>query len=83
MIEYNQNKGHLVKVEDFNDCDRSKAQGLRLNKEIDLLRKSINHEVVILEADSFEALLKTHSRYFKSCRQIGKAMCDAVANLTG
>jgi hypothetical protein len=40
---------------------------------LDLNRKGVDHEVVLLEAASKDALYLTHQRYFSDLRQILKA----------
>ncbi len=78
LIEYNRPEGRIVTFDEFSDFDRTKAEDLRFEKEIDLRRKSIDHEIVILEADSIEALHKTHCRYFKDYAEIGKSILEAL-----
>ena len=70
LIEYNRPEGRLVTFKKFKDSERLKAQDARLDLELDLNRQGINHEVVLLEAASEEALRRTHGRYFKTLRQI-------------
>lgn len=43
---------------------------LRLEIELDLNRKGLDDEVVLLEAASSEALRKTHRRYFEDAQAI-------------
>jgi hypothetical protein len=47
-----------------------KAEDLRLDLELDLNRRGIDHEVVLLEAASEAALRRTHRRYFETPSQI-------------
>lgn len=70
LIEYNRPEGQLVTFQRFQDSERLEAQDARLDLELDLNRKGVNHEVVLLEAASEEALRRTHGRYFKTLRQI-------------
>lgn len=70
LIEYNRLEGRLVTFERFNDSDRLKAQDSRIDLELDLNRRGVNHEVVLLEAASEKALRRTHRRYFETPRQI-------------
>lgn len=70
LIEYNRSQGRLVTFQRFNDSERLEAQNARLDLELDLNRRGVNHEVVLLEATSETALCRTHSRYFKTLRQI-------------
>jgi hypothetical protein len=56
--------------ESFGDSERAKAENLRLEIELDLNRRGVSHEVVLLEALSEEALRRTHRRYFEDAQQI-------------
>lgn len=64
LIEYDRRKGALVNLQRFSDAERLRAQTARLHTELRLNGEKIDHEVVILEAPSEEALRKTHQRYF-------------------
>ncbi len=70
LIEYNRPKGRIVTFKRFKDSDRLKAEKSRLDLELDLNRKGVDHEVVLLEAASEKALRRTHRRYFETLRQI-------------
>ena len=70
LIEYDRLKGSIVIMDKFNDSDRMKAEKQRLDLEIDLNRKKINHEVVLLEATDENLLRHTHRRYFESLKAI-------------
>lgn len=70
LIEYNRPQGRLVTFQRFQDSERLEAQNARLDLELDLNRRRVNHEVVLLEAASENAVRRTHRRYFKTLRQI-------------
>ena len=70
LIEYNRPEGRLVTFQRFQDSERLKAQNARLDLELDLNRRGVSHEVVLLEAASEAALRRTHRRYFETLRQI-------------
>lgn len=70
LIEYNRPEGRLVTFQRFKDSEPLKAQNARLDLELDLNRRGVNHEVVLLEAASEDALHRTHRRYFETLRQI-------------
>jgi hypothetical protein len=74
LIEYDRLKGHIVTMVAFEDFDRSKAENSRLQVELDLHRRKLDHEVVLLEAASEEALRRTHRRYFEDLSQIMKSV---------
>ena len=73
LIEYNRPNGSIVTFRDFDDSQRREAEDSRLEIELDLNRKGVEHEVVMLEADSRAALHRTHQRYFADLTQILKS----------
>ena len=70
LIEYNRREGHIVTFREFENSQRREAEDSRLEIELDLNRKGISHEVVLLEALSKDALHRTHLRYFADLTQI-------------
>lgn len=78
LIEYDRPRGHLLTLKAFDDVDRVTAEDARLEMELDLHRRKIQHEVVLLEASSEEALRRTHRRYFETPGEI----LQSALNLT-
>ena len=72
LIEYDRQHGQLVTFKEFCDAERQKAEDERLALELELNRRGAQHEVVLLEAVSEDALRRTHRRYFEDL--------DALAN---
>lgn len=70
LIEYNRPEGRIVTFERFKDSERLKAEQSRLDLELEVNRKGVNHEVVLLEASNEDAVRRTHRRYFEDARQI-------------
>jgi len=70
LIEYNRSEGKIVTSHDFDDSQRHEAEEARLKIELDLNTKGVDHEVVLLEAASKDALRRTHRRYFEGLREI-------------
>ena len=70
LIEYNRPTETLVQFRKFDDSERQVAQNARLDLELKLNREGIQHEVVILEAPSEEAIRHTHGRYFKDLTEL-------------
>jgi len=70
LIEYNRPKGSIVNLKTFDDSQRQDAEKIRIDLELELNRKGIHHEVVLLEAASEEALRRTHRRYFENLSQL-------------
>ena len=73
LIEYNRPVGHIVTFKIFAETDRARAEDARLAIELDLHRRKIEHEVVLLEASSEQALRRTHRRYFEDPGEILKS----------
>ena len=75
LIEYNRLRGTIDNISRFDDSERSKAEKLRLEIELNLHRRRVeNYEVVLLEASSEEALRRTHRRYFEDIKKIAKSI---------
>jgi len=74
LIDYDRSRGELVSIRPFEDVDRSVAQNERLARELDLHRKGIEREVVLLEANSEAALRRTHGRYFSDLATLAEEL---------
>ncbi len=70
LIEYDRSKGEIVRSQPFDDAQRREADALRLQIELELNHNKSEHEVVLLEAASEDAMRQTHRRYFENLRQI-------------
>jgi hypothetical protein len=70
LIQYDRPKGELIRLDKFDDDDRTMADKKRLTLEIDLNRQQIDHEVVLLQAHDENALRRTHRRYFEDLAEL-------------
>jgi len=70
LIEYNRRLGKVVRFDAFSDSEQERAQSRRLELELKLNRRRLDHEVVLLQAATEEALRRTHRRYFENPREI-------------
>lgn len=70
LIEYDRPESRIVTFTTFKNSERLNAEKSRLDLELRLNRAGVDHEVVILEAESEEALRRTHRRYFEDARTI-------------
>jgi len=59
-----------VSLESFEDSQKTAAANNRLQLELDLNRRDVKDEVVLLEAPSLDALRLTHQRYFKNFSEL-------------
>ncbi len=74
LIEYKRTEGRIVTFKTFSDTERSKADQARLEIELDLNQKGIDHEVVLLDAADEQAIRRTHRRYFEDAVQIANSL---------
>ena len=65
--------GKMVTFQTFDDSERETAESARLELELELNRRGVEREVVILEAASEEAVRRTHRRYFETLEELLKA----------
>jgi len=70
LIEYNRREGRIVTFEAFDDTARVEAEKIRLDIELSLNRRGVDHEVVLLQAASEDALRQTHRRYFENPQEL-------------
>jgi hypothetical protein len=70
LIEYDRRSGRSVSIQTYQDSDRNEADRARLELELDLNRRGVAHEVVLLEAENEAALRQTHGRYFYDLEEI-------------
>jgi hypothetical protein len=73
LIEYDRTVGRIVAINRFKDWERQKADDARLEIEVSLNQRGVEHEVVILEAMTEEALRRTHRRYFEDISELTTA----------
>ncbi len=65
LIEYERKTLRTFLFKEFAATEYDLACKERLELELDLNARGIDHEVVILEAASKDALRRTHGRYFE------------------
>lgn len=74
LIEYHRATGKVIALTKFADSERTKAERARLELELSLLGRPVDHEVVLLEAEDEEALRRTHWRYFGDLAGLAEAL---------
>ncbi len=70
LIEYERPVGKIISFRKFYAAERSAAETARLEMELELNRQEVEHEVVLLEAETEEALRRTHRRYFEDLTEL-------------
>lgn len=74
LIRYNRPAGQIVSLERFAEDQAQLASETRLELELELNRRQIADEVVILHAVDEEAIRRTHGRYFLSVSELRQRM---------
>jgi hypothetical protein len=74
LMEYDRNAGKLVTFHQFDDP--AKAHDAQFALELDLHRKGVEHEVVLLEAENEAAIRRTHRRYFEDLSTLLRAVVN-------
>ena len=82
LIEYDRSQGSIVQKRQYDDASREVAEKERLSLELQLNRQGVEHEVVVLDAPSEEALRRTHGRYFESVTELIVSSPQVQALLT-
>jgi hypothetical protein len=83
LIEYDRPRGSIVQLRRYDDASQRVAEDARLKLELDLKRQGVEHEVVLLDAPSEEALRRTHGRYFEDVVELARGSAQVQALLTG
>ena len=80
LLEYDRSAGRLVTYREFEDRERVQADDARLELELALHRNKCDHEVVVLEAQSKEVLLRTHKRYFADLDELIADLANTISS---
>ena len=70
LIEYDRDRGTIVEMRRFDAASLKAAEDARLDLELKLNRAGVQHEVVLLDAPSEEALRRTHGRYLEDVETV-------------
>ena len=70
LIEYDRAEGQLVALTTFDDSRQRIAEQAHLDLELDLHRRGVDREIVLLKAATEAAVRETHRRYFETGQQL-------------
>jgi hypothetical protein len=79
LLIYDRDARNLVHLEEFSQANRAKATRARRNAEIAAIREGRKQEIVILEAESLDALKHTHGSYFYSVQELAQKLLDKAS----
>lgn len=74
LIEYSRKASVIKTIQAFPDELFASVNELRLKLELHNRDRGVEHEVVVLEAESERALRVTHQRYFEDATAIAGSM---------
>lgn len=75
LIVYDRRAGRLLREEPYDDANDALKERFRVER---LHRADRNLEVVVLSADSAEALRRTHARYFMTLGELAERVPEAL-----
>ncbi|HEY4328236.1 MAG TPA: hypothetical protein VGN88_00770 [Phycisphaerae bacterium] len=78
LLEYNRPHGKLISMRSFQESERRVAEDARLELELDLLRRGIDHEVVVLGAPSETILRTANRRYFEDLETLLRSSISEI-----
>jgi hypothetical protein len=70
VLIYDRSRGELLDVQQFEETDRISADTFRLRAQRKALDDGLDQEIVLFQAQSREALERTHGSYFLTTRQL-------------
>lgn len=70
LVHYDRKKSSLIDFLAYADEQRQEAERARLDRELAQLREPGEFEIILLEADSEQAVRHTHRRYFETLEQL-------------
>ena len=70
LVEYARTEGRIVSLKQFADFESDSAAKARLELELELNRRGVEREIVLLEAENEHALRRTHRRYFETLAEL-------------
>lgn len=80
LIAYDRVRGKVARMKHFEDSQRRIAEDARLELELDLNRRGVQQEVVLLEASTEDALRLTHRRYFEDFAELARSSASSTGN---
>jgi len=78
LIAYDRTRGKVANMRSFADSQRRVAEDARLEVELDLNRRGVQQEVVLLEASTEVALRLTHRRYFEDFAELARSSASST-----
>lgn len=78
LVVYDTERGSLVEFAEYRDGERAVAMQALQEAQERYLADLDNMEVALFEAASRATLEQTHSRYFKSLKELGKNLSAAT-----
>jgi hypothetical protein len=78
LVIYDTKAAKLLDVKEFEESARDAAMDELRSAQEHMIRDLGDVEVALFEGDSRATLEQTHSRYFKSLRELGESLSEAT-----
>jgi hypothetical protein len=79
LLVYDRDQRKLLRLDEFSQSQREEATRARRDAEIAAIHEGRNQEIVILQAESLDALTHTHGAYFYSVRELSQRLLDLAS----
>jgi hypothetical protein len=78
VMIYDRSVRHLVELKEFSESDYPSAEAYRSSAQLRALRDKLDQDIVLFQAASRDALMRTHGSYFLTERQLWERTKRAV-----
>jgi hypothetical protein len=79
LLIYDRSAKRLLRVEEYDQAERDRALFARHEAEVVAMEQHSDHEIVLFEAESLDALKRTHGSYFYTVRELGERLRDLAS----
>jgi hypothetical protein len=76
LVIYNRRAGKIIRHRHYQNSSRALTARFEAEREF---RDDPDIEIVVLGAESWDSLLQTHARYFKSVQELARAALEREA----
>jgi hypothetical protein len=79
LLIYDRSAKRLLRVEEYEQAERDRALRDRHDAEVAAMEQHRDEEIVLFEAESLDALKRTHGSYFYTVRELGERLRDLAS----
>jgi hypothetical protein len=79
LLIYDRSARQLLRVEEYEQAERDRALRDRHDAEVAAMEQRRDEEIVLFEAESLDALKRTHGSYFYTVKELGERLRDLAS----